>query len=203
MRLTLACALAALTLAACETTPAPVVLTEAEFNEALTTAKAEWHPYLTIEDLTQTLDTATLSDVQRAHLLFERGKTRRLERINVPAAITDFDSAIPLITDEGMLENLSEEKAFATNDVAQIEARLGGLQNFSNWFSDTVAMGRIPEVVERLKASGLTPSEEQARLLEAAGYLCKGVGDEPSEDFTLGDTGHLTDMNWCETPAES
>ena len=203
MRLTLACALAALTVAACETTPVPVNLTEAEFNAALAEADGEWHPYLKIEDLTATLETATLSDEQRARLLFERGKTRRLQRIEVPEAVQDFDAAMALTTDSALLVTLQQEKEFAVADVGQIEARLGGLQNFSSWVSDSVAMGRIPEVANRLKTSGLSPDVEQARLLEAAGFLCKGAEDGPSEDFTLGDTAHLTDLNWCEKPAEA
>ncbi|MEM5517763.1 hypothetical protein WNY37_12460 [Henriciella sp. AS95] len=204
MRLRLCSALAAITLAACETTPVPVSLTEAEFNAVVASAQAEWHPYITIEEYSETLDTATLTDAQRAQLLFERGKTRRLERINLPGAIEDFDAATTLTTDAAFLAILEDEKNFAASDLALARGRLGRLQTLSEWFVDTVAIGDFEAVAERIRASGLSPSAEQARFLEAAGYLCRGAEDEPSEDFTLGeDIGHLDAINWCEAPSET
>ena len=204
MRLTLCSAVAMIAIAACQTTPVPVHLTDAEFAELVTSAKAEWHPYITIEEYSAALDAATLTDEQRARLLFERGKIRRLERINIPGAIEDFEAAKLLVTDTELRSSLEAELAFAVSDLEQVRARLSGLQTLSDWFVDTVAIGDYEAVAERIRASGLSPSVEQARFLEAAGYICRGVEDAPSKDFTLGeDVSHLDGVNWCETPAES
>lgn len=201
MRSILCGALLALALAACETTPVPVELTQAEYDAAIADAKAEWHPYVQIESLTQVIDTAVLSDQQRAGLLFERGKLRRLSRINLPGAVSDFEAALALPVEGDLNPLLHEELAFAKADVAGAQGRLAGLQSLPQWFDDMVAMGRIEEAAARHETSGLAPTVEHARLLEAAGYLCKDTDETEDDEAWLGETSEdISDLNWCESP---
>lgn len=204
MRSILCGAVLALALAACETTPVPVELTPAEYQAAIAEAEGKWHPYLQIESLTATLETAVLSDQQKAGLLFERGKTRRLARIDVPAAIADFETVALLPADPAIAANLEAELEFAKDDVEAAEARLAGLQTLVDWFDDMVAMGRIEAAAARQKASGLAPTVTHARLLEAAGYLCKDTENSKDAQDWLGDSAtEITDLNWCESPPVS
>ncbi|MEQ9316488.1 MAG: hypothetical protein RLN72_11605, partial [Henriciella sp.] len=93
---------------------------------------------------------------------------------------------------------------FAKGDVEAAEARLAGLQTLPQWFDDMVAMGRIEEAAARQKASGLAPTVTHARLLEAAGYLCKDTEDSADEQDWLGDSAtDIADLNWCESPPVS
>ncbi|MGB3627108.1 MAG: hypothetical protein WA989_14855 [Henriciella sp.] len=204
MRSTLCAAMLAVILAACETTPVAVELTPAEYQAAITEAESRWHPYLQIESLTGTLDTAVLSDRQRAGLLFERGTTRRLSRIDLPGAVSDFEAATALAAAPSLTENLNTELDFARADAAAAAARLAGLQTLPQWFDDIVAMGRVEEAAARQKASGLAPTVEHARLLEAAGYLCKDVDDGEDAEAWLGVPDEdISELNWCESPPVS
>ncbi|WP_300381966.1 hypothetical protein [Henriciella sp.] len=201
-----------LAIVACETTPAAVILTPAEFDSAVAEANGKWHPWLTIESLTETLDTATLSSSQRARLLVERGSTRREAGINLPGAISDFSQALSLTVenDDGEMQPALGANAradaeaaleYVESDFEEVRTRLAGVQTLQEWFSDKVASGDIVAGVERYKASGLAPEIRDARLLEAAGYLC--ADDlENDQDWELGhELDYLKDLEWCEITA--
>ncbi|WP_084400050.1 hypothetical protein [Henriciella aquimarina] len=187
---------------ACETAPPPAVeLTPAQFDQAIDEAKAESHPWLTIQSLNETVETAALSDEQRARLLFERGTARRQARINLPGAVSDFRESLKLAPDSPVAANARTELGYADDAWGAAAGRLEGLQTLPEWFDDMVATGELEAAVERYRTSELAPTQEQAELLVAAGYLCR-EGDD--DDWTLGqDNEHLEKLGWCENPGVS
>lgn len=188
---------------ACETAPVAVEMTPAAFDEALTDAAAEPHPWLTIAALTDTYETQTLSADQKARLLFERGSVRREAGINLPGAVSDFKDALAAAPESSVAENAGIEMGYAESSWGAAAGRLKGMQTLPKWFDDMVATGELPAAAERYRESGLAPTSEQARLLEAAGYLCARAGTDEAVWEYGEETGHLDALKWCESPAVS
>lgn len=191
-----------LAVAACETVPEAVELTPEEFEAALNEAESAWHPYVQIQALSETLDEAVLSDAQKARLLFERGSTRRMARIDLPGAIADFEQALAL-SEPGSEQAgaLQTEIEYARTDLERARSQLETLQTLPEWVNSIVATGDIEAAAERYRASGLSPDETHTRLFQAADFLCEDESED-DQDFTLGsDIGHLDDLEWCENQA--
>lgn len=199
MRFLALAGLGALLLAACETPPpeVPAEMEAAAFQAAVADARDEWHPYASINKMTDLLDNQVLSEAQRTRLLFERGKMATEARINLPRAIEDLTQvqayAAATVSGEDVTA-LIEQAEYRLN---ASRSRLAGLQNLPNWFDDKVATGEIGPAANRFRESGLSPDPQDAGLLEAAGFLCrKSVGN--SDDWQFGyDNQHLEKLEWC------
>lgn len=190
---------------ACASGPPPVMPAE-DFESALTAARAETHPYEQAEALESIEQANVLSEAQLAQLLFERGKTLRLARIDLPEAISVLEAALALMpADSPHIASAQSELEFAREDLARSRARMQGLQTLPDWASDAVMTGELEAVAERYRASGLAPDAELARLLRVAGYLCQAPEESDLEDaFVLGESiDHLDGIIWCENPGVS
>ena len=199
---------AAALLTACETVPEPVTMDQVAFQSAVADANSAWHPYASIQKLTQLLDNPTLSPAQRARVQYERGRIRTESSIELPDAIQDLRaassvSATPVdgaeapvatgIPDTFPLVRTAEAKLNAAR------SRLSGLQTLPEWFDDKVATSEVAAAAERFRKSGLAPDPFDAGLLEAAGYLCRSSSAGRGE-WTYGENiSHLSDLDWCST----
>lgn len=187
---------------ACATTPE--VMPEADFATAVSDAKAESHPYEQAEALDTIRQANLLSEAQEARLLLERGKTLRLARIDLPAAIADLKAALALLPPESPLtEQAQTELDYAQEDLTRARSQMQGLQTLPEWADDAVAAGDVEAVAARYKASGLAPEKPLTELLVAADYLCPAdEGADPA--FTLGQNiDHLEALVWCENQGVS
>ena len=203
MRLIALAALTAVLLGACETSPKLVPMEPAAFEAAVTDARSSWHPYASINAFTKMAETQTLTPVQRAKVLYERGAIRTEQSIELPAAIDDFQQAAA-IPENGLASSDIEQRievAQAKLDAAR--SRLAGLQTLPEWFDDKVAIGEVSAAAERFRNSGLAPDPYDAGLLEAAGYLCRAPSGEGQRWEYGENTAHLSELKWCETGATS
>ncbi|WP_018147438.1 hypothetical protein [Henriciella marina] len=203
---------AAALLTACETVPEQVNMDPASFQSAVSDANSAWHPYASVQKLTQILNTQTLSPAQRARVQYERGRIRTESAIELPDAIQDLRAASSInatpadgdaapvaasIPDTAPLIRIAEAKLNAAR------GRLNGLQTLPEWFDDKVATSAVAEAAERFRKSGLAPDPFDAGLLEAGGYLCRSSSAGRGEWNYGENISHLSDLDWCTTTETS
>ncbi len=209
MRSLVLAAIGAFMLVGCETVPVEVNMQPSAFQTAVSRATSAWHPYAGIEDLNTMLETQTLSSAQRARVLYERGRIRTENAIELPNGIQDLQQATTLqatiVPEEGVapmqpIPDTSSMIRIAEAKLQLSRARLAGLQTLPQWFDDKVAVSEVAEAAERYRTSGLAPDPFDAGLLEAAGYLCRNDGAGAGK-WQLGEnTSHLSDLDWCPAP---
>jgi hypothetical protein len=184
-------------LAACATVPAGM---GPAFDTAMSHAKADPNPYAADATLSELLSNASLSDDQRARVLYARGSLRRQAGDDRRGAVKDFEAMLKLAPDHSLAPNASEELEFARSDVETIEARLQRMLSLSNWFDSMWVLGDHETAVARFRNSGLSPNADEIVKLVAAGYVCREKGANPPV-YTLGDIRpDLENLYWCTGP---
>lgn len=206
MRSLVLAAIGAFMLVGCETVPQEVNMQPSAFQTAVSRATSAWHPYAGIQDLSTMLETQTLSSAQRARVLYERGRLRTENAIELPNAIQDLQQAAALqatvVPEEGAttvrsIPDTSSMIRIAEAKLQLSRARLAGLQTLPQWFDDKVAVSEVAEAADRYRNSGLAPDPFDAGLLEAGGYLCRSTSAGAGK-WQLGEnTAHLSDLDWC------
>lgn len=187
----------AVLLAACATVPAGM---GPAFDTAMSHAKADTNPYAADATLSELLSNASLSDDQRARVLYARGSLRRQAGDDRRGAVRDFEDMLKLAPDHPLAPNAKEELAFARSDVDTIEAGLKRMLNLSQWFDSMWVLGDRDAAVARYRTSGLSPNAAEIVKLAAAGYVCRdAAGNTPVS--TLGDMRpDLENLYWCTGP---
>ena len=187
----------AVLLAACATVPAGM---GPAFDTAMSHAKADTNPYAADATLSELLSNASLSDDQRARVLYARGSLRRQAGDDRRGAVRDFEDMLKLAPDHPLAPNAKEELAFARSDVDTIEAGLKRMLNLSQWFDSMWVLGDRDAAVARYRTSGLSPNAAEIAKLAAAGYVCRdAAGNTPV--YTLGDMRpDLENLYWCTGP---
>ena len=184
-------------LAACATGPAGM---GPAFGTAMSHAKADTNPYAADATLSELLSNASLSDDQRARVLYARGSLRRQAGDDRRGAVEDFEAMLKLAPDHPLVPNAKDELEFARSDVETIEAGLKRMLNLYQWFDSMWVLGERDVPVARYRKSGLSPNEAEIVKLAAAGYVCPDAdGNLPV--YTLGDMRpDLENLFWCAGP---
>lgn len=170
------------------------------FDTAMSHAKADPNPYGADATLSELLSNVSLSDDQRARVLYARGSLRRQAGDDRRGAVKDFEAMLKLAPDHSLAPNASEELEFARSDVETIEAGLQRMLSLSNWFDSMWVLGDHETAVARFRNSGLSPNADAIVKLEAAGYVCREKGANPAV-YTLGDIRpDLENLYWCTGP---
>ena len=182
---------------ACATGPAGM---GPAFETAMTDARSDTNPYAANATLSELLSSPSLSDDQRARVLYARGSLRRQAGDDRRGAVKDFEAMLELAPDHPLVPNAREELEFARSDVATIEAGLKRMLNLAQWFDSMWVLGDHDAAVARYRKSGLSPNEAEIVKLAAAGYVCRDAsGNTPV--YTLGDTRpDLESLHWCTGP---
>jgi len=185
-------------LAACATSP------PAEpFAGRLAAAQAAGSPYQVDAALTDLLADERLAPSERAEALYWRGSLRRLDGDNRRGAVADFEEMLALSPDHPMAEQARTELAQASADADALEAQLGRLLTLPEWFDVSWRLGERDTPVARYRSSGLSPTEDETRKLQEAGYVCGRDGKGgPVQGF--GDLRSWLDgLTWCSPEAAS
>ena len=178
---------AAALLTACETVPEPVTMDQVAFQSAVADANSAWHPYASIQKLTQI---RTESSIELPDAIQDLRAASSVSATPVDGAEAPVATGIP---DTFPLVRTAEAKLIAAR------SRLSGLQTLPEWFDDKVATSEVAAAAERFRKSGLAPDPFDAGLLEAAGYLCRSSSAGRGE-WTYGENiSHLSDLDWCST----
>ncbi|MFT5775961.1 hypothetical protein [Hyphomonas sp.] len=184
-------------LAACATVPAGM---GPAFDTAMSHAKADTNPYAADATLSELLSNASLSDDQRARVLYARGSLCRQAGDDRRGAVKYFEAMLALAPDHPLAPNAKEELEFARSDVETIEAGLQRMLNLTQWFDSMWVLGDHDTAVARYRASGLNPNEAEIVKLAAAGYVCPDADGHPPV-YTLGDMRpDLENLYWCSGP---
>ncbi len=199
----LALALAFFVLAACETVSAPTEMDPLAFDAALAQAQSLDNPVTAERQLSDLLEVEILGDQQRARLLFERAKRRWTGAIDKPGAIDDLKQSIALRPEAPINQEVTRNIADLSSEVADHQARLAGLQNQSDWFDDTVALGQMKVAADRYRQQELTPNPAQAYLLREAGYICAGADTAAAVHKHQPVPEHVEGLIWCPQDAIS
>lgn len=183
--------------AACETTPpAPVAMEQTAFDEAYALAEANLSPVSADQALSDLLTNQVLSSVQRAEILYLRAEKRRLGKLNLPGAISDYQQFLSLLPEDERAAMVEAHLSSMRIDIRAAEARQSRLQSIEAWFDDKVLLGGLPEAAARYRESQLTPTERQIYTLREAGYICATGLGEPVHNF--GDVpAYAQDLTWC------
>tara|TARA_R110002110_G_scaffold351947_1_gene561935 strand:- start:9 stop:605 length:597 start_codon:yes stop_codon:yes gene_type:complete len=184
-------------LAACATGPAGM---GPAFETAMSDARSDTNPYAANATLSELLSSASLSDDQRARVLYARGSLRRQAGDDRRGAVKDFEAMLNLAPNHPLASNAKEELEFARSDVETIEAGLKRMLNLAQWFDSMWVLGDHETAVARYRASGLNPNEAEIVKLAAAGFVCPDADGNPPV-YTLGDMRpDLENLYWCTGP---
>ncbi len=170
------------------------------FQTAMSDARSDTNPYAADATLSELLSNASLSDDQRARVLYARGSLRRQAGDNRRGAVEDFEAMLKLAPNHPLVPNAKEELAFARTDVETIEAGLKRMLSLTQWFDSMWVLGERDVPVARYRKSGLSPNEAEIVKLAAAGFVCRDAGGK-TPVYTLGDMRpDLESLHWCSGP---
>lgn len=180
--------------AACATAPEPTV----PFAERLATAQAVGNPYQVDAALTELLADPKLAPADRAEALYQRGSLRRLAGDNRRGAVADLKAMLVLAPDHPRAEQAAVELDLAQSELDTLEPRLGFLLSLPNWFDVSWALGEREGPARRYQTAGLSPTEEQTRKLEDAGFICGEDGEGGPVQGAGDPRDWLEGLTWCD-----
>lgn len=190
-------AAAIILLAACAAAP-EVADTGPAPEAVIAEATAETNPYDAEQMLTDLLARPSLTDDQRAAVLYHRGSLRRQGADDRRGAVEDLEAMLELAPQHRLASNARAELEFAKKDVTAVEESMNRFLTLAQWFDGTWVLGEHEEAVARYRESGLAPTPEQVKTLRAAGYICE-TGDDASQLHEYGDAREdLEGLEWCD-----
>lgn len=188
-------------LAACASTPPPVEISPAEFQNIIGQASASESVVRVDRDLSALLARPAASVEQKAQAHYLRGHKRWHSAYNLPGALADFERFVALAPLDERVEETRAIQITIAEDIRTLEQRLAGLQTLENWFDDKVAMGQLDEAAGRQRRSGLAPNVSQTDLLREAGYICvdgaSAPGTQPVHQHGDNAPEHVIGLVWC------
>lgn len=184
-------------LAAC-TTSAPSTGMDGNFETVLAEALGTANPYEADAAMTALLARTDLSDDQRARALYRRGSLRRMEGNDRPGAVEDFEAMLEIAPSHALAGNARTELSFARTDLQNLQANELRLLTHAEWFDTVWALGKRQEAADRYRNARLSPTVEQVKSLEQAGFICSSDGEGPLV-YQLGDMrDDLKGKTWCD-----
>ena len=187
-----ACALAVA--ASCATPAEPPV----PFSERLAAAEAAGNPYQVDAALTELLADPKLAAADRAETLFRRGSLRRLAGDDRRGAVADLEAMLALAPAHPRAEQAQIELDLARSDLEALEPRLSYMLTLPQWFDVAWTLGERDVPAQRYQTAGLSPTEDQARRMMDAGFICgaEGKGGPVQGAGDLRDW--LEGLTWCD-----
>ena len=173
-----------------------MMMTEVEFSDALSEAKADSAPFSGERKLTTLIDSDRVTPDQRARALYARASLRWKKTFDKTGAKSDFDEYVRLYPTAQFAESARVEAGYVQTEIRGAQSRLQTLQTLRDWFDDTWSLGKREEAAMRYYRSGLTPEPHQVYQLRAMGFLCQGAGTKKVHNYGP-ITPDIRDLYWC------
>lgn len=198
---------AALLLGACasgapEAPPAPIMLSDAQYDAAMQAAQNPSDAFAEERNYTALLARKDLTSDQLLRTQYRRAVIRGTTASNLTGSIADYEQLVAkLPPDHRLAKPATDNLAYARTQRGFVEGRISKgprAQPAREYLEDLMFMGRFEEAKAFVKSS-VSPSDLQVEKFAKAGLMCEGEG-YAGYRWGYSNTGYHN-VNWCDAKA--
>jgi hypothetical protein len=180
--------------------PAPVMLTDAQYDEAMRTANVVSDAFQEERNYTAMLARKDLTPEQLWRTQYMRAVIRGTIAYNLAGSIKDYEELFPKVpADHRLAKPIADNLQCAITQRGYIEGLINrgpAGQSRGDYLNDLVAMGRWEEAKAFVKQTGMNLSDLQAEKFAKMGLMCEGEG-YAGYRWGYSNTGYHN-VGWCD-----